>query len=96
MNVYRIVIINNKTNEPETIMEMSRPRFTKREYDVMLQEMFMLAAESIDYQHLTAEIYCNGIQVHSIHCDTVVDGSRITAVVHMGYTRFIRNMAIAY
>lgn len=95
MNAYRIVIMNNKRNRPEIIMEMKRKRFTRREYNMTIQEMFMLAAESIDYQHLTAEIYCNGIKVESVDCDTMTDCSRIDALIS-SQGRFIRQMAVAY
>lgn len=94
MNNYKIMIMNNKTNELEIMMEMKRPRFTKREYDMAIRTMFMLAAESIDYEHLTAEIYCNGIKVESINCDTRADYPRIDALISTG-GRFIRQMAVA-
>lgn len=73
MNNYRIAIWNKTTKDKGellTLMEMQRPRFTKREYGMVIQEMFTWAAESIDYNHLAAEIYCNDRKVMTIDCKT--------------------------
>lgn len=95
MNNYRISIMNNITKEAEIIMTMQRPRFTRREYTVAIREMFFLAAKSIDYRSLTAEIYCNDVHTMSIDCETVKDFARINALVSTS-GKFLRNMCIAY
>lgn len=81
MNNYRIVIWNNIANEPQTIMEMRRPYFTKREYDLVVQEMLFWAAKSIDYKSLTTDIYCNEKWAFCVACETIADYPRIDALV---------------
>lgn len=81
MNKYTIAILNKSTGDLLVLMEMHRPRFTKREFDLVIGEMFYWAAKSCEYDHLTAEIICNGEKVITITCKTRQDGSEVYSVI---------------
>lgn len=49
------VKISNVNGEILSWTEFTRPRFTKREYDIIIQEMFYWASEG--YNYLYADIY---------------------------------------
>lgn len=85
-----VKIINAVTGETPTIMEFSQRQFTKRQYDIVLSEMFMLAAESIENRDLSAEI--NGKS--RVEMVTRVDGSVIWANVYVN-GEYVRSMTIA-
>lgn len=85
-----VVIRNTATGEAPTILEFSQPHFTKRQYNIVLSEMFFLAAQSIDNRDLSAEI--NG--KNRVQMVTHVDGSVIWANVFVNGD-YVRSMTIA-
>ena len=94
MNQYRIVIRNEITDDIELIMELRRRRFTKREYNMAIQELFMLAAINCDYSSLLAEIYCDDEHVMALQCHTLFDGSQVLSTISMG-DKHIRTATLA-
>lgn len=71
--MYEARFKNETTGEGLTIMQWEWPnflRFTKRQYDIILAELFFLAAESYENCQLSAEIYRDGEKLHTIVCET--------------------------
>lgn len=94
MKKYEVMFNNNLTGESIEVHQVERPRLTKSEYDNVLLCLFSYAAESIAYKSLTATIYADGVKLHTIDCETTVDGSTITAHIY-GDGKYIRDMVIA-
>lgn len=103
---YTVRFYNDVTKEIPCVMEFDIPRFTKRQYDIILMELFYMAAESIENRSLFADVYCNttsddlkNIPVGTlgnltIACETTTDGSEIWAHIFVNSTH-VRNMNIA-
>ena len=96
MRKYKVVIWN-ETQEREAlvIMEMTRARFTKKEYDMVIQEMVYWAAINCDYASLKAEVSRDGKNVMEIKCETKADGSEIHSVITVN-DNAVRCMTIAW
>lgn len=97
MKDYRIVIWNNTQKDKEEVLlmvEMKRSRLTKREFDMVKNELFDLAAISCDYRSLSAEIYCNDEEVLTIRCNTLTDGSQVLSTINIG-DKYIRTATLA-
>lgn len=79
-------------------IEFDREWFTSREYKMITNMMFFLAAQGIENSNLIATVTCGGL-MFTIHADTVVDGSTIwtdIGVAHpFGSSQFVRRMEIA-
>lgn len=76
------------------LMEMRRPRFTRREYKMVLDELSMWAGHNIDFRHLKAEVYCNGQEVFQIQCETTMTGPTIESIISMNGEP-VRHMTLA-
>lgn len=102
MNKYTIEITNHTHSKSELIeyMELSRERFTSREFkEILLNSLFFFAAESNEFMMLSATVKCDGREVFTVRCDTTVDGSNIRSTITAArpkekYT-YIRTMTIA-
>ena len=75
-------------------LEMTRPAFTKREYDMAVAGLFSWAVASIIYERMTAVVKCDGKNTLTIHCKTISDGCNITAHIFAN-GRPVRDMVIA-
>ena len=97
MNRYRVIIWNDtRTANRELIevIDMDRRRFTKREYDMVVQSLFYWGASSCVYDTMTAEIYCNGKKVMDVCCKTRQDGSEIRSTI-LANNEPVRMMTVA-
>ena len=100
---YTVRFWNDVTKEIPAVMVFNAPRFTKRQYDIIVSELFMLAAESIDNRSLFADVYAGDehnlpeigtLGIITIACETCVDGSTIDAHIFCN-SEHVRKMNIA-
>ena len=92
MNTYQIRIGTEQATP--VFMEMRRPRFTRREYKMVLDELSMWAGYSIDFKHLKADVFCNGQEVFQIQCETAMTGPTIESIISMNGEP-VRHMTLA-
>ena len=97
---YTVRFWNDITKEIPVVMIFTAPRFTKRQYDIIVSQLFHLAAESIDNRSLFADVYIgenpaiSALGVITVACETVVDGSTIDAHIFCN-SEHVRKMNIA-
>ena len=101
---YTVRFWNDVTKEIPAVMVFDTPRFTKRQYDIIVSQLFMLAAENIDNRSLFADVYegsesnlppvVGTLGVITIACETFVDGSTIDAHIFCNSVH-VRKMNIA-
>lgn len=79
MKTYRIVV-DRHTNKGTQILlriDMQRDHFQRKDFAIVLDAMFELAAEGIENKTLTATVQCNGQKIFTVRGLTEVDGSTI-------------------
>ena len=88
MNKYTVEVINN-THGSELLeyLEMSRSRFTYRDFKKIIASMFFSTAVSNENDSLTAYVKCDGKNVFNVKCNTVTDGSVINSYFSLARPR---------
>ena len=89
---YLIRVYNKLTKEYPAILELSRERFTKRDFDQIIKTLFDLAAESNENSRLVADVFhgeCSAdawtravsrrVGDFAVFCSTDTTGSAIDA-----------------
>ena len=82
MKTYKAYLINHPmTREAELVelLEMQRPRMTKRDFDNIIAGLFFWACQTCTYEDMEAIIKCEDKKLHAIQCKTRMDGSTVTA-----------------
>lgn len=92
--------IGRKGEEWKLTIEQPAVSFTSRQFkDHVVRPLFVLAGEGIKNKHLVAYVKRDGEKFLTVRCDTVVDGSNITAYVTVARPReryrLVRVMEIA-
>lgn len=100
---YTVRFWNDVTKEIPAVMVFTAPRFTKHQYDIIVSQLFHLAAESIENRSLFADVYLGSetdlpavgtLGVITVGCETYVDGSTIDAHIFCN-SEHVRKMNIA-
>ena len=97
MNNYKVFIINDTGTDKGdliAVIKLQRAHLSKREFNLTVQEMFYWAAQSCDYNALTAIIYRDDKQILTIGCSTHQDGSAVRSTITAN-NEPIRIMAVA-
>ena len=78
----RVDIYNRTQNTPELleVFVWKNGRLTSDRFKCILNAMFYIVADSIDYKELKAEIKMNEKEIMAIDCKTESDGSNITSI----------------
>lgn len=108
MKTYCVRFYNDVTKSVFCVMKMSREKFTKRDWNIIVSTLFEEACEGIDNRSLFADVYCCELNDMppinlpgpyplgslTVACETAVDGSTIWAHILANGTH-VRTMNIA-
>lgn len=75
-------------DEFELRLEWPSQYFSSRQYkEYLIQSLFNLAAEGCHNEHLVAYVKRDGEKILTVYCDTVMDGSTVTAYLRAARPR---------
>ena len=101
--MYTVRIWNDVEKNNMVIMVFDCPRFTRRQYKMVLDELFYWACQGCENRSLVADVFEGKVDIECIHNErgvfsiygeTMVDGSTIDMYVHNN-SEFYRKMNIA-
>lgn len=101
--MYTVRIWNDIEKYNIAVMVFTCDRFTKKQYDIVLDEMFYWACQGCENRLLVADVFKGNVDLKninnerglfSVYGETMVEGSTIDMYVHNN-SEFYRKMNIA-